>query len=291
MNMPSSAEGATAISSTTTPVTAASLGPPLCSPDESVLESLVAVLVAAIIFLAALILAVLLFACSSQQTRREPHCSHDHRHHHCSKRRRRRSLQEVRSRACCGGDEDVELFCDRRETTAVGGAPRRFDYGSSAGRSSSPDVLATKKSPYHPGYNSPATTSRAPPPSRRREGFRKSSYASPGGARSDLAQALHSTALQSGVSRKLTREHRAPAAVVGTGKPPSGDTSDSSRRSAETGSDTRSLEWDNFQPPLATTSWPSFSELCTDESFSIAATDGSQQQQRRPLSTQREHWV
>ncbi|KAL1437970.1 hypothetical protein MTO96_048430 [Rhipicephalus appendiculatus] len=291
--MPSLADAAAATSGTTTPVPAASLGPPLCSPDESVLESLVAVLVAAIIFLAALVLAVLLFACSSQQTRREPRCSHDHRHHHCSKRRRCRSLQEVRSRACCGGDrdEDVELFCDRRETTtAVCGPPRRSDYGSSAGRSSSPDDSATKKSPFHPGYNSPATTSRAPPPSRHREGFRKSRYASPGGARSDLASALHSTAFQSGVSRQLTRERRATPA---TAKPPGGDTSDSSRRSAETGSDTRSLEWDNFQPPLASTSWPSISELCTDESFSIAATDGSQQQQqqRRSLSTQREHWV
>lgn len=289
--MPSLADGAAAISDTTTPVPAASLGPPLCSPDESVLESLVAVLVAAIIFLAALVLAVLLFACSSQQTRRELHCSHDHRHHHCNKRRRRRSLQEVRSRACCGGDrdEDVELFCDRREATAVGGPPRRFDYGSSAGRSSSPDAAAIKRSPYHPGYNSPVTTSRAPPPSsRHREGFRKSRYASPGGTCSDPA--LHSTAFRSGVSRQLPRERR--AAPAGTAKPPSGETSDSSRPSAETGSDTRSLEWDNFQPPLATTSWPSFSELCTDESFSGAAADGSQQrQQRQPLPTQREHWV
>lgn len=290
--MPSLADGAAAISDTTTPVPAASLGPPLCSPDESVLESLVAVLVAAIIFLAALVLAVLLFACSSQQTRRELHCSHDHhRHHHCNKRRRRRSLQEVRSRACCGGDrdEDVELFCDGREATAVGGPPRRFDYGSSAGRSSSPDAAAIKRSPYHPGYNSPVTTSRAPPSSRHREGFRKSRYASPGGTCSDPA--LHSTAFRSGVSRQLPRERRAAPAC--TAKPPSGETSDSSRPSAGTGSDTRSLEWDNFQPPLATTSWPSFSELCTDESFSGAAADGSQQrqQQRQPLPTQREHWV
>ncbi|XP_075731214.1 uncharacterized protein LOC119180626 isoform X2 [Rhipicephalus microplus] len=195
--MPSLADGAAAISDTTTPVPAASLGPPLCSPDESVLESLVAVLVAAIIFLAALVLAVLLFACSSQQTRRELHCSHDH-HRHCNKRRRRRSFQEVRSRACCGGDrdEDVELFCDGREATAVGGPPRRFDYGSSAGRSSSPDAAAIKRSPYHPGYNSPVTTSRPPPSSSHREGFRKSRYASPGGTCSDPA--LHSTAAQEG---------------------------------------------------------------------------------------------
>ncbi|KAH6940516.1 hypothetical protein HPB50_000537 [Hyalomma asiaticum] len=263
-----------------------SVGPPLCTADESVLESLVAVLVAAIIFLAALVFAVLLFACSSQQTRREQHCGYDH--HHCNRRRRRRSLQEVRPRDkfCCGHDvklDNVELFCDRRVSSAVGGAPRRLDYGSS-GRSSSPDAAATKKSPYHPGYNSPATTSK--PSSRRREGFRKSSYASPGG-RVDLPPALHS--VQAVVPRQLTRERR--AAAASSEKPPSGDTSDSSRRDgADTSSDTHSLEWDNFQPPLAIHEWPSFSELCTDDSFSIAATNGSQQQ-RRPLFAQREHWV
>ncbi|XP_050042003.1 uncharacterized protein [Dermacentor andersoni] len=307
--MPSLADSAAASSrvSTTTPLPVASLGPPasgppLCLPDESVLESLVAVLVAAIIFLAALVLAVLLFACSSQQARREPpRCSrdHHHHHHHC-KRRRRRTSQEVRSRAryCCsdGHDlpEDVEQYCDGREQSATpvgGGAPRRFDYGSS-GQSSSPDTAA-RKSPYHPGYNSPATASR---PSRQREGYRMARYTS-SGAHSDLAPALHSTEMfQSSLSRHQTRERLAAAPAVGTARPPSGDTSDSSRHSGqtcvETGSDTRSLEWDNFQPPLAAAAalWPSSSELCTENSLSNAATDGSQQQ-RRPLFAESQHWV
>lgn len=306
--MPSLADSAAASSrvGTTTPLPVASLGPPasgppLCPSDESVLESLVAVLVAAIIFLAALVLAVLLFACSSQQTRREPpRCSRDHHHHHHCKRRRRRTSQEVRWRAryCCsdGHDlpEDVDQYCDGREPSATpvgGGTPRRFDYGSS-GRSSSPDA-ATRKSPYHPGYNSPATASR---PSRQREGFRMARYTS-SGAHSDLAPALHSTEMfQSSLSRHPTRERLAAAPAVGTARPPSGDTSDSSRHSGqtclETASDTRSLEWDNFQPPLAAAAalWPSSSELCTEHSLSNAATDGSQQQ-RRPLFAESQHWV
>ncbi|XP_037555443.1 uncharacterized protein LOC119432350 [Dermacentor silvarum] len=308
--MPSLADSAaSSASSTTTPLPVASVGPPvsgppLCPPDESVLESLVAVLVAAIIFLAALVLAVLLFACSSQQSRREQRCSHDHHNHHHCKRRRRRTSQEVRSRAkyCCSNShdllEDVEQYRDGHESSAtpVGGAPRRFDYGSS-GRSSSPDAAA-KKSPYHPGYNSPATTSKPSAATRRREGFRMASYASRG-AHSDLAPpALHSTMFQSSVSHQRTRERRAEAAAAGTANPPSGDTSDSSRHSGqtcvETGSDTHSLEWDNFQQPLAAaaTPRPSSSEPCTEDSFSIAATDGSHQQQhRRPLYAQSQHWV
>ncbi|XP_077499639.1 uncharacterized protein LOC144110525 [Amblyomma americanum] len=202
----------------------ASLGPPVdggaCPLGEGVLACIVAALVVVIVFLAALAFTVLLLACSSSQPRAR-------RRHHRKRRRWTRREEEgaFRGTACSA----------------------RAEHGSS-GRAS-PDG-----SPYHPRYNSPATSTCC-------EDFRM--------------PILHSTTctqFHTAASCHLMSGDRQVAA--GTTRPPSGDAS-------ATSGETDSLEWDNFQPPLVATRTVS----PADEEESLSAASQLEQ------PAQGRHWL